>query len=136
MLYILSGQDDYSLTRALEEIKRGLGDPEMLAATTTVLDGQQIALDQVQNVCATVPFLAEKRLVIINGLLERFEPRSKTRPQKKLTNISKPQNELKSLIAGISRIPDSTILVLIDGRIRSSNLLLRELSIYLQLEIP
>jgi len=98
----------------------------MLAANTTTLDGQQVKLDQLKTVCETVPFLAERRLVIINGLLERFEPKVKSSRQK--TPITNQQNEYKSLADYIGRLPDSTVLVLVDGRIRSNNPLLRELS--------
>ena len=73
MLYILSGEDDFSINQSLEEIKKGMGDRDMLSANTTVFDGQQVTPDQLGAVCGTVPFLAEKRLVIIKGLLGRFE---------------------------------------------------------------
>ncbi len=128
MLYILIGQDDYSLRQSLEGIKRGLGDQAMLAANTTTLDGQQLKLDQLRTVCGAVPFLAEKRLVIVRGLLERFEPRGKSSRQRKITHITDQQDEYKSLGACISELPDSTILVLIEGRIGSKNPLLKELS--------
>ncbi len=83
MLYILSGQDDFSLTQSLEEIKRGIGEQAILAASTTTLDGQQSTLDQLGTVCETMPFLAERRLVIIKGLLERFESKDRTSRLKK-----------------------------------------------------
>ena len=54
MLYILWGEDDFSLRQALEEIKRGIGDQVILAANTTTLDGQQVTLDQLITVCGTV----------------------------------------------------------------------------------
>ncbi|MCL0092021.1 DNA polymerase III subunit delta [Dehalococcoidales bacterium] len=122
MLYILFGQDDFSLRRSLEEIKRGIGDQALLAANTTTFDGQQMSLDQLKAVCETAPFLGERRLVIISGLLERFEPKSS---EKKTPNQ---KNEYKSLATYMSKLPDSTVLVLIDGRIKSSNPLFRELS--------
>jgi len=125
LLYVLMGQDDFSISQAVEEIKKGMGDPSLLSANTTILDGQQVSLDQLKAACETVPFLAEKRLVIIKGLLERFEPKDKTSRKAK---IRPRQNEHKSLAAYISSIPDSTILVLIDGKIRSGNPLLKELS--------
>ena len=128
MLYILSGQDDYSLGESFEEIKRVIGDQALLAANTTTLDGQQITLDQLRTVCETLPFLAERRLVIVKGLLERFEPRDKSSRRKKITRVTNHQNEYKSLVTYISRLPDSTILVLIDGRITSKNPLFGELS--------
>ena len=94
-MYILSGQDDYSLSESLEEIKRGIGDQVLLAANTTTLDGQQMTLDQLKTVCETLPFLAERRLVIIKGLLERFEPRGKSSRQKKTARVTNRQNEYK-----------------------------------------
>ena len=128
MLYILLGQDDFSRRQALEEIKMGAGDPTLLATNTTTLDGQQLTLDQLRTVCETAPFLAERRLVIVNRLLERFEPKSKSRRQVKTTPAVNQQNEYKSFSAYITQIPDSTILVLIDGRIGNKNPLLKELS--------
>ena len=128
MLYILSGEDDFSIGEALEEIKRGIGDPAFLAVNTTVLDGQQVTPDQLKAVCETVPFLSEKRLVIVKGLLERFEPKTKPSGQKRTTPVTSRQNEHKLLASGISQIPDSTVLVLIDGRLGSKNLLLKALS--------
>ncbi len=129
MLYILLGQDDFSLRQSLEGIKRSLGDQTILAANTTTLDGQQLTLDQLRTVCETVPFLAERRLVIVRGLLERFEPRGKSGRQKKITHVTDQQDEYKSLGAYMGKLPDSTILVLIgEGRIASNNPLFRELS--------
>ncbi len=128
MLYILSGQDDFSLSKSLEEIKKGIGDQELLAANTTVLDGQQVTLEQLRTACETFPFLAERRLVIVSGLLERFEPKGKSTRRKKIAHIPDKRNEYKLLATYISKILESTILVLIDGRIRSNNPLFRELS--------
>ena len=128
MLYILLGQDDFSLSESLEEIKRGIGDQTLLAANTTTIDGQRMTLDQLRTVCETLPFLAERRLVIVNGLLERFEPKGKPSPRKKVTRAANQQAEYKSLGAYISKLPDSTILVLIDGKIASNNPLFKELS--------
>jgi len=44
MFYILYGQDDFSLNRALEKIKADLGDPQMLAVNTAGLEGQRLTL--------------------------------------------------------------------------------------------
>ena len=128
MLYILLGQDDFSLHESLEEIKRDMGEPALVAMNTVTLDGQRLTLDQLRTVCETAPFLAERRLVVVDGLLERFESRTKSGRQRKTARASKQQNEYESLASCITQIPDSTILVLIDGQVGSSNPLLRELS--------
>ena len=128
MLYILWGPDDFSLNQALEEIKRGMGDPAALSTNTTTLDGQQMTLAQLKTVCETFPFLAERRLVIVRGLLERFESKSRPRRQKKTAQLTDQENELKLLGNYVGQIPDSTTLVLIDSEIKASNPLLKELS--------
>ncbi|MFC1943640.1 DNA polymerase III subunit delta [Chloroflexota bacterium] len=127
MLYILSGQDDFSLTQSLEEIKGEIGDQAVLVGSITTLDGQQVSLEQLRPFCETLPFLAEKRLVIIKGLLERFEPKGRPSRQKKTTRTSR-QDEYKSLGAYIGKIPDSTVVVLLENRITNNNPLFRELA--------
>ncbi|MFC2003266.1 DNA polymerase III subunit delta, partial [Chloroflexota bacterium] len=127
LLYILMGRDEFSLRESLEELKRGIGDQDLLSVNTTVLDGQQVTLTQLRTICETVPFLGEGRLVIVKGLLERFEPKSKSGGQK-TTRITNQGGEYKVLSTYITQLPDSTILVLIEGEIVGSNPLLRELS--------
>ncbi len=128
MLYILLGQDDFSIDQTVKDIKGGIGDQTLLAANTNTLDGRQVTLDQLKTVCETAPFLAERRLVIVNGLLERFERKGTSSRQEKIGQSSNQQNKHKSFGTYISKIPDSTVLVLVDRRIGSSNPLLRELS--------
>jgi DNA polymerase-3 subunit delta len=128
LLYILHGEDDFSIAKSLEEIKRGAGDPALLAANTTVFNGQQLTPDQLRSVVETVPFLAEKRLVIIEGLLGRFEAKAKPRRQKKTPSPDETAKEYRSFAAYLSNIPESTLLVLIEGRIKSNNPLFKELS--------
>ncbi len=128
MLYILTGQDDFSLRCSLEKLKAALGDSSLLEANTMILDGHKVTPDQLRTTCDTLPFLAEKRLIIVYGLLERFEPRVKPDRRKKTAGTSERQGECKSFATGISNLPDSTVLVLIDGKIKSSNPLFKGLS--------
>jgi len=128
LLYILSGPDDYSLHQSLDEIKRGMGDNTMLSANTTTLDGQQVSPEQLRSISETVPFLAEKRLVIIKGLLERFDPRERANRPKKTSRATDPPDETKAFASGLSRIPESTIIVLIEDKISNSNPLYKEVA--------
>jgi len=128
LIYILWGPDDYSLSKKLEEIKKSSGDPEALRAGTTILEGQRLAPEELKNVCQTVPFLVEKRLVIIKGLLERFERgnRSSRRPRGKTADSQ--EDKHKPFIEALANIPDTTILVLIDNKMGGSNPLFKELT--------
>jgi DNA polymerase-3 subunit delta len=126
LLHILIGEDDYSIRQALEEIKKSIGDPSALMTNTTVLEGKQVTKEQLRAVCETVPFLAEKRLVIVEGLLERFEAKGKN--AKKKSSRQGDQAEAYQPIAdGIKQLPPFTELVLTDGRVNDRNPLLREI---------
>jgi DNA polymerase-3 subunit delta len=112
LLYILAGPDDFSLNQSLEEIKKGLGDAATLATCTTILDGQQVTADELKQICATVPFLAEKRLVIIYGLIER----SGTADKSKKTRTAKPADQETNAFAScLSQLPESTVVVMIEN---------------------
>jgi DNA polymerase-3 subunit delta len=127
LLYILTGPDDFSLNQSLEAIKKSLGNVETLATNTTVLDGHQVTVEQLATVCETIPFLAEKRLVIIRGLLERFEARGRTGQSPKTTRTGQSDTG-KAFSACLGRIPDSTVVVLLEGNIGKDNPLYKELA--------
>lgn len=111
MLYILFGADDFSMREELEKIKEGLGDKELLASNITVFEGHQLKLSQLIDVCSAMPFFGSHRLVIVEGLLGRFEEGQ--------------GRSLKDLVGGM---PETTVLVLIDGQIKRDNPLLKELA--------
>lgn len=122
MLYILHGEDDFSITQQLAEIKRDLGDAEMLATNTSVFEGAKLNPDELKSVVETVPFLAEKRLVVVQGLLERFESRGRARK----TGKKGGENNGKAFAAALASIPPSTVVVLTDGtKIKGTNPLLK-----------
>ncbi|MBN1863191.1 MAG: DNA polymerase III subunit delta, partial [Dehalococcoidales bacterium] len=127
MLYILTGPDDFSRSEALSEIKQGLGDPTLLATNTTVLQGAQLTLGELRNATETVPFLAEKRLVIIEGLLERFEAKGRS-GRKKNSGKANQKDDYQPWTDYLKTVPESTIAVLIDGKLDSRNPLLKGLT--------
>ena len=132
MLHVLIGDDGFSIRQSLEEIKRGAGDPSMLMTNTTVFDGR-VTLEQLRSACETVPFLAEKRLVVVEGMLARFEPGGKS-TKKKTANSNNKEDDCRQIAACICRMPDFTELVLVDGRISNHNPLLRELAAVAQIK--
>ena len=125
MLYILTGPDGFSLSQALEEIRSGLGDPAALATCTTVLDGQKVSSDELKHICETVPFLSEKRLVIIRGLIGRLEARA--RPGRSGAGRAAQQDH-GEFSACLAQIPETTVVVMTEDEIPNNSRLLGELS--------
>ena len=133
MLLILTGQDDYSLNEALKKIKGEVADAESLPANMTVLEGQRVSIDQLRPVCEAAPFLAEKRLVIIEGLLGRYEPKRGSRrpagggPSGRRKTAEK-KDDPKPLADYFSTVPPSTVVVLVDAEIKQTNPMLKALA--------
>jgi len=130
LLYILYGEDDFSLHQNLEEIKQSLGDTGLLA-DTTILDGQQLTLRQLKNLCDTVPFLSPKRLIIVEGLLKRFEPQPKAKGRTRQATSELKVREIAEWQAFSNysqQMPDTSIVVLVDGKLSKNNPLLQTLA--------
>lgn len=127
VFYVLCGEDDFSLLRAIEEIKAGLGEREILAANTIRLDGQHLTFNELRNKCDAAPFLCSYRLVLVEGLLERFEIRqTATRSSKGKAETD--LGEWETLASYIRQMPGTTVLVLVDREVKEDNPLLRKLS--------
>ena len=128
MLYILSGEDDFSITRELDSIKRGIGDPEMLATSTNTLDGKQVTVDELRAVCESAPFLSEKRLVIVQGLLEKFAVRAPATSSKSAKKTEHQPAAGEAFANFIIKLPNSTVLILIEDELKDTNPLLKLIS--------
>jgi DNA polymerase-3 subunit delta len=130
LFYILYGKDDFSLQQALGEIKNELGNREMLDVNTSILYGQQLSLIQLRDACSVVPFLCPNRLVIVKGLLGRFEQRSG--PERRVTRSRAKLNsgleEWMGLADCVKQMSPTTVLVLVDGEIKANNRLLKSLA--------
>jgi DNA polymerase-3 subunit delta len=127
MLYILYGQDDFSLNQAMKEIKAGLGDREMVATNTTDLEGQHLTLSELRNKCAAAPFLSSHRLVIVDGLLGRFEVKQ-SKPRSVKGKSGDGLGEWEGLASYIKQMPETTVLMLVDEEVKGNNPLLKKLS--------
>jgi DNA polymerase-3 subunit delta len=127
MFYILYGQDDFSLNQAVEKIKADLGDREMVATNTTNLEGQHLTLSELRNKCDAAPFLSSHRLVIVDGLLGRFEVKQ-SRPRSGRGKSGNGLGEWEGLASYVEQIPETTVLVLVDEEVKGHNPLLKKLS--------
>lgn len=137
MLHILAGPDDYSIAQAIEALKREAGSEAAFFGGVTTLDGQQVTLEQLANACGTAPFFGGKRVIVIKGLLERFEPRTRSsRPPARRTAgtieggrqaaSNQPRDEHKPFSDCLVNVPDTTLVVLVEGSVNNNNPLLKE----------
>jgi DNA polymerase-3 subunit delta len=98
LFYIFHGDDAHAQRETLGRIKAKVGDATMVDLNTTVFTGRDLTLAALQHACNSVPFLANKRLIIVEDLLINNPP------------------FLDELILFLPQLPDSTRLVLIESK--------------------
>ena len=129
MLYVLYGRDDFSLREELTRIKGELDSDGMLSSNTDVLDGREVSPEQLMAICDTMPFLSAHRLVVVEGLLKRFDPPE--RPRRGARGARGGSSEALERWRGLAeyaqRMSDTTTLVLVDEELSDKNPLLEAL---------
>lgn len=108
-LYLLHGDDDFSRDEELARVRRRAEEGPMGDLNTTLLSGDDLALEQLIQTCDTLPFMGERRLVIVRGLLGALPADARREPMPALLNY-------------LERMPESTALMLIeDGFVKASH---------------
>lgn len=123
MIYLIYGNDSLSVEETLASLRldadaEGLGD-----VNTTTLDGASVSLAELEAAWSTIPFLADRRTVIVRNLLARMEQgrgRGSGRP-------ATPEGEWAGVGERLVGVPESTDLIFVDGAVGRGNPLLREL---------
>ena len=103
MIRVLHGEDEYSRSEALARIRASIGPPEVRDPNITVFEGRSIELDEVIGASQMYPFMADHRVVLVYGVLERMENRDKSLG-----------DEWRSLGETLNSLPATTELVFIE----------------------
>jgi len=129
MLYLLFGKDEFACEEALRELEQGYwSDPSLGDLNRTVLDGRKISIAELRHHCDAIPFLADRRLVIVENLIARVDGKKGSRTEPAATPQSDEETEPAStkalvddLLAYLPHLPETTDLVLIDPGLEAKN---------------
>lgn len=80
VVYIFHGDDAFAIGQALAAIRAQMGDPSTAEMNMTRLDGRSLNLDELVRATRSMPFLAERRLVVLDdplGALKSAKDREK-----------------------------------------------------------
>ncbi len=123
MIAIFFGKDDFSAHEALDELRRKLDTDGMLTDNTARLDAN-VRPEELLAFCQTVPFLSAHRLIVVDGLLGRFESGDRRRRRKATDD---PLGPWQPFIAALPSLPETTALAFVDSELGASNALLQAL---------
>jgi DNA polymerase-3 subunit delta len=102
MFYVFDGDDAFTIREELAKLVSKMGDPANSELNTAHLDGRVVTFAEVQHHCSTFPFLADRRLVIITGLLKRLGQR---------TRSAEDSQFLRDLVGYLPTLPPTTRLI-------------------------
>jgi DNA polymerase-3 subunit delta len=122
MLYLFHGPDDFTRTEKITHLQGELGDPTMAELNTARLEGRSVTLSELRQHTDAMPFLAGKRLVIVNGYLTYLGSKAEggdSDPTRPLTNPANPEKaqQVQALVEYLSRMPPTTDLVLVESKV-------------------
>lgn len=152
MIHVLYGADSFSLKERLQTIKDGLGSADLLEFNSQVLDGATLTPEHFAGICQAMPFMVARRLVIVEGLLTRFAPSRKppaaSHPGESTRAADEPgekdevpentpaeKKPWQAFAAVLRTIPETTVLVLVDGELRGKNPLLADIAPIARVEL-
>ena len=100
-IYLLYGREHYLIDNTIKLFRESLNE-SMIDFNLDIIDGKEITLEQLLSSIETLPFMDERKIVIV----KEFELLTKAKKK----NFS--DKEEKTLAEHIENIPDTTILVL------------------------
>jgi DNA polymerase III subunit delta len=118
MYYIFHGEDDLGRAQELKKLRGKMGDPQFADLNTTTLDGRTASLGEIRHHADAIPFLSDKRLVIVEGLLARFNPQKRkkeTDAGQSMEDESDPEFAA-SLSEYLSKLPETTRLIFVEPK--------------------
>jgi DNA polymerase-3 subunit delta len=131
MIYVVYGSDAFSNKEFIDRIKSEVGPKDVQEANIHSLSASDTTLSEIIGLCSFVPFLAERRLIIIEGLLTRSEGNRRRVGQLQAHNEIIGQDisqEWKEFVSSLQLIPQTTDIIFMEGQLQTSNLLLKSLA--------
>jgi DNA polymerase-3 subunit delta len=66
VVYVFYGDDELAISESIAELKSRLGDPSTVELNLTTLDGRSLSIEELETAGKSMPFLAERRLTVLN----------------------------------------------------------------------
>lgn len=113
MILLLLDCDEYLAAQRVAELKQGMGDPETASLNTSIVAGNQTDAGDLLGQAGMMPFLSERRLVVVEGYLGHLDKRMAA--SKRADSAA--HGEAARLLAGLGELPDFTDLVFVDEKV-------------------
>jgi len=104
--YVLHGPDEFSCRAQVQAMRAQMGDPSLVELNTIVLDGKNASAADVISSASAMPFLGDKRLVIVEGMLSWLARKGAGKSGKA---------QLDALVEGLGQLPPHARVVFVEN---------------------
>lgn len=105
VVYILYGEDEFAIAQAVVAFEGKMGEETTAALNASRLDGRSLSLDELKTAASAMPFLSNRRLVLVTGSTSRI-------------NTPKLQSKFKEIL---DELPPTTRLILVEHKMLKDN---------------
>jgi DNA polymerase-3 subunit delta len=113
LIRVLHGDNEFGIAESVREIRASLGE-DAAESNTIEFEGRNFKPGEVEAAARTVPFLADRRLVLVRGLLRRLDTTNATRGRGGADAAQMSTSGWDKFGEMLARLPDTTELVFVD----------------------
>jgi DNA polymerase-3 subunit delta len=110
--YVLHGDDEFSRKAEVQTMKSRMGDAGTAELNTANFDGRSASVAEVIAASSAMPFLSDKRLILVEGMLTWLTRKGAGKGAKA---------DLDKLVEALPQLPDSARLVFIEPETLNDN---------------
>jgi len=120
-IYLFHGEDDLTSREAVQGLVSRMKDSPVWECNYSTFDGEKLAISDLISTCQTVPFLADKRLVVVDHLLSRLAEsgRESSRDGARTERSARGSKKalVESLLEFLPGVPEFCRLVFLEDRL-------------------
>jgi DNA polymerase-3 subunit delta len=121
LLYVFHGEDGFSASEAVARLLDAVGPPDLRESNVTHLDAREFTIDRFGAAAMVVPFLADRRVVVIRGLLGAAEGGRTGRRGRRPAAAAQDKGPAAGLVPLLTELPPTTDVVFVDGKLNAGN---------------
>jgi len=114
MIVLIHGDEEFLRAEALASLKAELGQAELADLNVSWLEGSRLELAELRHACEVLPFLADRRLVIVENLIAGVASGRRSKRARKPRQTPPASSQVRELLKYLPQVPATTDLALIE----------------------
>ena len=118
MIYVLHGEDSFSATEALRGLLEAVGPEDVRDSNVSEIEARDFSVDKLAAAAMVVPFLADRRAVVVRGLMGTAEGGQRRGRRGQDGAQARPPAELGTLLG---ELPPTSDVVFFESKLSPAN---------------